>query len=109
MGADQYTECIETIRLDLLDLFGSDYVFEHCVTAIRQKMERKQARYYIADALHNINAIMAQRYGGNYMAQRLSEIMNVPKEPEKSGDEIAADVIRRAELKTEGGSAEHGL
>lgn len=109
MGANEYTECIETIRLDLLELFGNDYVFDHCVIAIRQKAEKKQERYYIADALYNINAILAHRYSGNYMSARLSEIMEVPKEPDKSGDEIAADIIRRAELKTEGGSAEHGL
>lgn len=109
MGADGYQECLETIRLDLLNLFGSDYVFEHCITAIRQKRERKQGFYYITDSLRNVNEILATKYGGKYLPERLADIMEEPKEPERSGDEIAADIIRRAGLKTEGGSREHGF
>lgn len=109
MGSDEYTECIESIRLDLLELFGCDYVLDHCVTAIRQKARKKQAVYYITDSLKNINGILATRYGGSYLTERLADILETPKEPDKSGDEIAAEIIRRAGLKTEGGSAEHGL
>jgi hypothetical protein len=86
-------------------LFGSGYVIEHCISVLRIKAKKRLASYYIADALKNINDILAERFGGNMMVNRLMDVMTDEKqESEKSGDEIAADIIRRAGLEMKGGS-----
>jgi len=42
---------IESIRLDLLDLFGSGYVIDHCVSAFLKSQREELYQYYITDAL----------------------------------------------------------
>lgn len=92
---------ISTIRLDLLDLFGSGYVVDHCISALSLNTENLKYKVYVADCLKNINEIMAKRYGGSYVSVRYSELIenNKPDKEEKTGDEIAADIIMRAGLK----------
>ena len=42
---------ISSIRLDLLELFGRRYVWEHCMSAFNQMQEEKQYRIYVTDCL----------------------------------------------------------
>ena len=84
----------------MLDLFGSGYVIEHCVSAFTQYQADKVYRTYVTDALKHINKIVATQFGGSYMENRYSDFAypKREKEDERSGDEIAADIIRRAGL-----------
>ena len=110
MGAAEYFKAVSTIRLDLLDLMGSGYVIEHCITAFSLYQQKKLFCQYTTDALKNINEIFAKTYGGTYMTQRYSEYF--PEEShnrEMSGDEIAADIIKRAGLRMERGELDDAV
>lgn len=87
-------------------MFGSGYVIEHCISALRIRTIKKVTSFYIADALKNINDILAEKFGGNMMRNRLMDILKEEKreDKQKTGDEIAADIISRAGLKMKGGS-----
>lgn len=80
---------MESIRLDLLDLFGSGYVIEHCISALRQKRQDEAWRHYIADSLYysGRNKVLTVRY---------ADLFKAPDG--RTGDEIAADIIRRSGL-----------
>lgn len=99
MGSDEYFRCISTIRLDMLELMGSGYVVEHCVAAFAERCEKKAYRNYMADGIKCISETIANVYGGTYMENRLADLMDTT--PEKTGDEIALEVITRAGLKLE--------
>lgn len=77
----------------MLDLFGSYYVIEHVLAEHNIRMEEKVYRSYTGDMLK----VIAESMGAtvNY---RLMELCDKPKE-EKTGDEIALEVIERAGLK----------
>ena len=96
----------ETIRLDLLDILGSGYVIDHCVSAIIKKNKEKLYQKYIAESFKNVNDNIAS------IASALSKgkadvksvisfdelekrIKNKTKKKEKTGDEIAEEVIER--------------
>ena len=95
---------IKTIRLDLLELMGSGYVIEHCISALSELRREKTYQYYVADALKNINDIVAKTFSGPYMTSRLYEMNgnSVKTHVEKTGDEIAMEIIKRAGLKPKG-------
>lgn len=100
MGSAEYFNLIKTIRLDLLDIIGSGYVIEHCVSTFLELKSIKIYQNYIADCLNNINEILAKTYSGKYVTARYSELINsTSKTSEKSGDEIALDIVKRAGLK----------
>jgi hypothetical protein len=40
--------------LDLLDLFGSGYVIDHCVSAFSKKQQDKLYKIYVTDCLQSI-------------------------------------------------------
>lgn len=108
MGSAKYTELISTIRLDLLNLFGSHYVIDHCIVALNQSRKVDAFRSYIADGVKNINEILARYHGGSYMSIRYDEMIGTDKkasEPE-NGDEIVRQVFRKAGLKMEGGESD---
>lgn len=80
-------------------MIGKGYVIDHCVSLFNRHVKDELYRGYIADSLKLINDNLAKSVGGNVLRERYSELARVKKEPEKTGDEIARDVIRRAGLK----------
>ena len=100
----------EDIRLDLLELYGSGYVIDHCISALSRRREKTEEKLefmrcitYFADCLKVItentaNAVVNGE--GTYIVKHLSEILKPDnwREPEMSPDEIAADIIKRAGL-----------
>ena len=77
----------------MLDLFGSYYVIEHVLAEHNIRMEEKVYRSYTGDMLK----VIAESMGAtvNY---RLTDLYDKPKE-QKTGDEVALEVIQRAGLK----------
>ena len=112
MGANEYFELIQSIRLDLLDLFGSGYVIDHCISALSRKGEKAKEKQkmltcmnYFADCIKVITentAKSVRQDQGSYVTRRLNDLLDSDRtaEPERSGDEIAADIIQRAGLVT---------
>ena len=62
----------------MLELVGSGYVIEHCMSALRQLRKAERFRYYVADGLY---ALVTKEIT---YAKRLSELENPPVTEEES-------------------------
>ena len=81
----------------MLELFGSGYVIDHCITALSEEREKKQIVYYISNRLYDMNEILATQFGGRYAQQSLYEVMegeNKPKET-RTGEQIKRDLMAK--------------
>ena len=78
---------------------GSGYVIEHCVSAFSDMCEEKAFRSYIADGIKCISEAIANTYGGSYLQERYADLVSISRTEEKTGDEIALEVIEKAGLK----------
>lgn len=61
-------------------------------------MKRQAYKIYISDALRIIGENTAKYAGGSYMNSRYVDIVSPKTKDERTGEEIAADVIKRAGL-----------
>ena len=68
MGADQYFECVKSVRLDLLEIFGREYVVEHCISAFKILQEEKVFKIYVTDSLKAMGE-------GKRLADRYADII----------------------------------
>lgn len=94
MGQSEWFDCCRSIRLDLLDLYGSYYVIEHVIAESNKKQEERLYRCYTSDMLKAI----AESFGVTVDSRFIDAINNEP-EDEQTGDEIALDIIQRAGLR----------
>ena len=78
---------------------GSGYVIEHCVSAFSDMCKKDAFRSYMADGIKCISESVANQYGGSYLQERYADIVTVSRVEEKTGDEIALEVIKKAGLK----------
>ena len=78
---------------------GSGYVIEHCVSAFSDICKEEAYRSYIADGVKCIGESVVNQFGGSYLQERYADIVSIPRTEEKSGDEIALEVIEKAGLK----------
>ena len=116
MGASEYLRLISGIRLELLELFGRDYVIEYCMSLLLREAETKKEniilRYYVTDCLKVLTENTAKSaFSGeaSYISNRYADIISpAPKGHEMTADEIVADVFRRAGLKTKGEEVKEG-
>lgn len=107
MGANGYLSLISNIKLELLELFGSGYVIEYCVSILLQREEKRKKQEvfynYIANCLKIITENTAKSvnvgYDASYVSNNLADILCPSNIEEKTGDEIAKDIIKRAGLK----------
>ena len=79
---------------------GSGYVVEHCVSAFRKKQEENLFKSYTADALRAISyntAVLPKE--GYIIPRRFAELAGWVEQDDRTGDEIAADIIKRAGLR----------
>ena len=62
-----------------------------------QSQQRDLAyRIYVCDCLRMISENTAKMGGGSYIAANFSDIINPKPVDKRTGEEIAADIIRRA-------------
>ena len=62
-----------------------------------QSQQRDLAyRIYVADCLRIISENTAKMGGGSYITAKLSDIINPNPVDNRTGEEIAADIIKRA-------------
>lgn len=71
------------------------------MSALTARAETDRYRSYIADCAKNINEIMAHQFGGIYITDRLHPQATAPQD-NRTGDEIAEDIIKRAGLTLRG-------
>ena len=86
MGADQYFECVKSVRLDLLEIFGREYVVEHCISAFKILQEEKVFKIYVTDALKAMGE-------GKRLADRYADIIIPKKEDTRDPEEIKASIM----------------
>lgn len=80
----------------MLDLYGRAYVIEHCVETYTRMMEERQYRAYLTDALMIMTENTAKFAGGKHMTQHWYD--QFKPVDNRTGEEIAADVIKNAGL-----------
>lgn len=80
----------------MVDLLGTGYVVEYCVSRYNHKQEEKQYRIYLTDALMAIANNTARAFGGSTVTMRYSDI--IKPQDTRTGDDIAVDVMQRAGL-----------
>lgn len=78
----------------MLDLLGSGYVIEHCVTAFRLKKEREALAVYVTDMLRSI--VMGLGAKG---VKRWYELIHPPKVDNRAPEDIVKDITAKAGLK----------
>lgn len=78
----------------MLDLFGKGYVIDHCIQAAKNEHKEILFRSYISDLLK----AMAES-NGVVVNYRYAEIILPKAKDNRTGDEVALDVIKRAGLK----------
>lgn len=81
----------------------------YATARINQHIRDMVYRTYVTDCLALISknaAYSAGPYGGDgrYMSKRFSEIFNPPPVDNRTGDEIAADIMKKAGLVVKHGS-----
>ena len=56
-------------------------------------------RIYVTNCLRIMTENTAKQFGGNYVTAEYEDLINPKKKDNRTGDEIAADVIRNAGIK----------
>ena len=81
-------------------MFGRGYVVEHCVAFFQAEKDRKTYRCYIADLMKVTAEMSARAAGYELTVQSYRDIIGLAPVDDRTGDEIAEDIIRRAGLRT---------
>lgn len=74
-------------------------MFEHCLSEWKERQKQEAYRVYITDALRAISENTAKYAGGKYIQARYADMIKPKPKDIRSGNEIAADVIKKAGLK----------
>lgn len=95
--------------MDLAEIVGNGYVMDHCISVFlhetKEKTDELKYRIYVTDCLRMLTETTARcvMSGSNvsYIGMRYADTLDgfkAKKEPEKTGDEIALEVIKKAGL-----------
>lgn len=85
----------------MLDIFGSGYVIEHCISAFLERQKEKACKTYMADCVRLICENVAKigtiegrgKVDCKYISARLSDILTPKKKEDKTGNEIVNDIL----------------
>lgn len=69
---------------------------DFCISLFQKEQEDKAVRIYYAECLRIITENTAKTGGGSYITAKLADIINPKPVDNRAGEEIAADIIRRA-------------
>lgn len=84
----------------MLELFGSGYVLDYCVVQLQQEQKERSYKRYISEVLRLMGENVAKAIGGSYYASRWDD--RPQPEDDRTGDEVAMDIINRAGLRVKG-------
>ena len=82
---------------------GSGYVIDHCVVAFNDYCRQKAYQVYVTDGIRCMSESLANFAGGSYLENRFADIFDRDIDDERTGDEVALDIIERAGLIYGGG------
>lgn len=79
----------------MLELFGSGYVMEHCVSAFSKLCEEKTFRNYIADCQYATTNIIYRRFGGteDIIETRYCDLSK-EKKPQETAEQIKKRMLK---------------
>lgn len=86
---------LETLNFNLVELCGSGYVSEHCISAFLKRQDEKYYRIYVTDALKCISENTAKSVGGMSMSKRFFDIVDRSKPQEEEEEQTAEEIIDR--------------
>ena len=69
---------------------------DFCISLFQKEQEDKAVKIYYAECLRIISENTAKMVGGPYIVAKLSDIINPKPVEKRTGEEIAADIIKRA-------------
>ena len=69
---------------------------DFCISLFQKEQEDKAVKNYYAECLRIITENTAKMGGGSYITAKLADIINPKPVDNRSGEEIAADIIKRA-------------
>lgn len=69
---------------------------DFCISLFQKEREDKAVKIYYAECLRIITENTAKMGGGSYITVKLDDILNPKPVDNRTGEEIAADIIKRA-------------
>lgn len=63
-------------------------MIDHCISVLSNKRKQEIFVAYLTNATKNINEILANVYGGNYMSVRYTDIIDDTPQDTRTGEEI---------------------
>lgn len=69
---------------------------DFCISIFQKEQEDKAVKIYYAECLRIITENTAKIGGGSYIAVKLADILNPKQVENRTGEELAADIIKRA-------------
>ena len=69
---------------------------DFCISLFQKEQEDKAVKIYYAECLRVITENTAKMGGGSYITAKLFDIINPKPVEKRTGEEIAADIIKRA-------------
>lgn len=69
---------------------------DFCISLFQREQEDKAVKIYYAECLRVITENTAKMGGGSYITAKLSNIINPKPADDRTGEEIAAEIIRQA-------------
>ena len=70
----------------------------YCVARLNEREKTEAYRIYVTDALRVVAENTARFASGNYIKARYADMIEPKKQDNRTGDEIVADIIKRAGL-----------
>ena len=69
---------------------------DFCISLFQKEQEDKAVKFYYAECLRVITENTAKMGGGSYITVKLADVINPKPVDNRAGEEIAADIIKRA-------------
>lgn len=69
---------------------------DFCISLFQKEQEDNAVKLYYAECLRIITENTAKMGGGSYISAKLADIINPKPVDNRKGEEIAADIIKRA-------------
>ena len=96
LPASAVKRSLASVELTKFKIFGWGYVKDVCISLFFIEQEEKAVKIYFAECLRVITENTAKMSGGSYISAKLSDIINPKPADNRTGEEIAADIIKRA-------------
>lgn len=78
--------------MNLLNLIGTGYVIDHCISCFHKEQKKKLHDVYVTDVLRLISENTAKTVGGSYMKVRYLDLIDPKKEETRTANEVIDNI-----------------